>query len=162
MAIKNIQGLKRALGNRTKAKVEAVLTDCMSFALTQLCEHRNTTPLGVINSYIPELAGKPSGFKRDTFLHYMTEVIGLEYNKKEQTFSVPKELVLVREGMRSAFWLDYQVEKVETSPAERLEKAIATAMKNGLTFDQMVDILAKATGNEVNIVEAEEEVAEAA
>lgn len=150
MAIKSIKTLQNALKRVTKGQVEATLIDAMSFARDQLCEHRNTTPLAVIYGVIPEIAGKPKGFNRANMADFIGN-IGLELDKKEGTISVPKGLNLNPTSIKAAFWIDYQEETVQKTPAEKFQVAVKSADKAGLSFEDMIEILSTITENDVEL-----------
>jgi len=140
MAISTIKTLKNALKRVSKAATETTMIEATGFAFDQLAEHRNTTPLMVILEALSGIAGKPKGLTRANMLDYIGQ-IGLEFDKKEGTISVPKKLKINRDQLANDFWTLYVTESQPKSAAEKFESAARSAVKGGLSVEEMLAVL---------------------
>ena len=140
MAISTIKTLKNALNRVSKGATESTMIEATGFAFDQLAEHRNTTPLMIILEALSSIAGKPKGLTRANMLDYI-EQIGLEYDKKAKTISVPKKLKIDRASLANDFWAAYVTETQPKSATEKFETAAKSAVKGGLSVEEMLAIL---------------------
>jgi hypothetical protein len=151
MSINTIAGLKRALVGRGYAKTESVLIDCMTFAKAQMVEHRNATPLSIIYAQLNLVGGKPKGLNTGTMTTFIENELGMKLDKKEKVISFVKKQAVP--DFRVDFWVDYAEEKIVKTPEEKFKAAIASAIKQGIDFDTMLEILGEVCEVEVNVNE---------
>ena len=149
--IKNIKTLKNALGRISSETALNVISEAMVFAVDQLQQHKNASPLSVIFASVKGLSKRPKGFTQKSMLEWC-ESFGLEWNKKTGAFSIGKKAGDFS-NMNPTFWED--LPEVPTKTKTNLEKAFDALKK--LEADEMQALL-----DQLNLVSINQELAEAA
>lgn len=133
--------LANALKKISKENVASVLLDAETFAVSQLLEHRNTSPLATIATALANIAGKPYGLSPKQYVeHY--EAIGLVWDKKKSAFSIGKDADFT--DVPVGYWLGMERPVNNESDSEKATKAFARIAKSDLSLTQAMALLKNA------------------
>lgn len=135
--ITNIKTLNNALTRVSKSNVATVLKEASEFAIKQLADHGNSTPLSIIYNRLNEIAGKPKGCTT-TNLRTLLESSGLTFDQKTKIFSGKSNLAITNE-----WWLQFQGETVEKTNEEKARATIKRALVLGFTTAQITAMAAE-------------------
>lgn len=161
MKIDTFKKFKNAISRSSKNTIEQTLTDCMEFAAFQICKHRNATPYAIIISNMSQIAGKPKGFTRKNLIEFI-QSIGLEFDKSKNVVSVPKAFKKeVADFGDFKWWTIFQDVTPEKTPSNKFQQAVKLAESNGLTLDQMLEVVGKQFNVELTVPTINEAIAEA-
>ena len=130
--------LSNALQRISKENVASVLLEAETFAVAQLMEHRNTSPLATIATALGNIAGKPYGLSPKQYVeHY--EAMGLIWDKKKSAFSIGKDADFSEAPV--GYWLGMERPVNNESDSEKASKAFARIAKTDLTLTQAIALL---------------------
>lgn len=161
MNINTFKKFNNAISRSSKDTIEQTLTDCMEFAAFQICEHRNATPYAIVIASMSQIAGKPKGFTRKNLIEFI-QSIGLEFDKSKNVVSVPKAFQKVMTDFGDfKWWVIFQDAIPEKTPSAKFQQAVKSAESNGLTLQQMLDVVGAQFAVELNVPTIDEAIAEA-
>ena len=133
--------LANALKRISKENVASVLLDAETFAVSQLLEHRNTSPLATIATALGNIAGKPYGLSPKQYVeHY--EAIGLVWDKKKSAFSIGKDADFT--DVPVGYWVGMERPVNNESDSDKATKAFARIAKSELSLTQAMALLKNA------------------
>ena len=133
--------LTNALKRISKENVASVLLDAETFAVSQLLEHRNTSPLATIATALGNIAGKPYGLSPKQYVeHY--EAIGLVWDKKKSAFSIGKDADFT--DVPVGYWVGMERPVNNESDSEKATKAFARIAKSDISLTQAMALLKNA------------------
>lgn len=140
--------LSNALKRISKENVANVLLEAEAFAVAQLKEHRNTSPLATIATALANIAGKPYGLSPKQYVaHY--EALGLVWDKKKASFSISKDADFSEAPV--GYWLEMERPVNNESDSEKAVKAFARIAKSELTLTQAMTLLQNAYKTEIKV-----------
>ena len=125
--------------DKLNEKAAVIIPAVLSFIAVQANEHGNYAPLTFLHDTVGKLV-KPQEFKtlnRKNIREY-AESIGLELRKESKAFGL-------RKGANGGpfdpnFYQEFEV-PADPTPAEKFEKAVKKAKDDGLTMEQMLEIV---------------------
>lgn len=135
--INNIKTLNNALTRVSKSNVATVLKEASEFAIKQLEDHGNSTPLSIIYNRLNDIGGKPKGCTT-TNLRTLLESSGLVFDNKNKVFSGKSNL-----EVNAEWWLKFQGETVEKTNEEKARATIKRALVLGFTTAQITAMAAE-------------------
>jgi hypothetical protein len=128
MTVKTITDTKafhRALNTLVKvtANTQQRIAAVMLFAVTQLQQHRNTSPLAAVVAALPAIGCKPRGLTVKA-VKELAESNGLEWDGKKRVFKIDTNSDASKNGfadINATFWKDLP-EPVKATPKTTAEK----------------------------------------
>lgn len=137
--INTIKKLNNALTKISKENTASVLLEAEQFAVQQLVEHKNASPIAAIATALSNIAGKPFGLSPKEYVaHY--EAFGLEWNAKAKVFKFGKGADVT--GAVAGYWLGMEKpESEKLTPVQKAEKAIGNIVKSKVTYEQALAVL---------------------
>jgi hypothetical protein len=137
--INSLKKLTSALTKISKENTASVLLEAEQFAVQQLVEHKNASPIAAIAAALTNIAGKPFGLSPKEYVaHY--EAMGLEWNAKEKVFKFGKGADVT--GAIAGYWLAMErPESEKLTPVQRAEKAMGNIVKSKVTYEQALAVL---------------------
>ena len=137
--INTIKKLNNALNKISKENTASVLLEAEQFAVQQLVEHKNASPIAAIATALSNIAGKPFGLSPKEYVaHY--EAFGLEWNAKAKVFKFGKGADVT--GAVAGYWLGMEKpESEKLTPVQKAEKAIGNIVKSKVTYEQALAVL---------------------
>ena len=137
--INTIKKLNNALNKISKENTANVLLEAETFAVQQLIEHKNASPIAAIATALSNIAGKPFGLSPKEYVaHY--EAMGLEWNAKDKVFKFGKGADVT--GAIAGYWLAMErPESEKLTPLQKAEKAMANIAKGAVTYEQALAAL---------------------
>ena len=130
--------LKTIHKDTIEAKASNILPLAMDFIAQQANEHSNFAPMTHLINVIGQLS-KPKTFKmlnRKTLIAHAKEC-GLEINKDTKAL---RRVNKSNMAVNPKFWEELEVPADKTA-AEKFEQAVKSAESNGLTLQQMLDVV---------------------
>lgn len=150
--------LKTIHKDTLEAKASDIISLAMDYVAQQANEHSNFAPMTHLINVIGQLS-KPKAFKmlnRKTLIAHAKEC-GLEINKDTKALRrVNKSNMQVN----PKFWEDLEIPADKTA-AEKFEQAVKSAESNGLTLQQMLDVVGAQFEVELIVPAVDEAIAEA-
>ena len=137
--INTIKKLNNALNKISKENTASVLLEAEQFAVQQLVEHKNASPIAAIAAALSNIAGKPFGLSPKEYVaHY--EAFGLEWNAKDKVFKFGKGADVT--GAIAGYWLAMErPESEKLTPVQKAEKAMGNIVKSKVTYEQALAVL---------------------
>ena len=137
--INTIKKLNNALNKISKENTASVLLESETFAVQQLVEHKNASPIAAIATALTNIAGKPFGLSPKEYVaHY--EAMGLEWNAKDKVFKFGKGADIT--GAIAGYWLAMERPESEKLTAiQKAEKAMGNIVKSKVTYEQALAVL---------------------
>jgi len=137
--ITSLKKLNNALTKISKENTATVLIEAETFAVQQLVEHKNASPIAAIATALTNIAGKPFGLSPKEYVaHY--EAMGLEWNAKDKVFKFGKSANVT--GAIAGYWLAMEREEADKlTPIQKAEKAMANIAKGTVTYAQALATL---------------------
>lgn len=137
--INTLKKLNNALTKIGKENTASVLLEAEQFAVQQLVEHKNASPIAAIATALSNIAGRPFGLSPKEYVaHY--EAMGLEWNAKEKVFKFGKGADVT--GAVAGYWVDMERPETEKlTPIQKAEKAIGNIVKSKVTYEQALAVL---------------------
>ena len=131
MLVKTINDTKafnRALNTLVKvtANTQQRIAAVMLFAVAQLQQHRNTSPLAAIVAALPSIGCKPRGLTVKA-VKELAESNGLEWDAKKKVFKIDNNSEASKNGFadfNATFWKDLPA-PVKAEPKSNTEKLLA-------------------------------------
>lgn len=137
--INTIKKLNNALNKISKENTANVLLEAEQFAVQQLVEHKNASPIAAIATALSNIAGKPFGLSPKEYVaHY--EAMGLEWNAKDKVFKFGKGADVT--GAIAGYWL--AMERPEVEKKTDHDKAIESLLKiakSDVTYEVALQML---------------------
>ena len=141
LMIDSIKKLNNALKRISRDSVASVLLEAETFAVSQLKEHRNASPVSAIAVALSNISGRPYGLSRREYIaHY--ETMGLVWDKQKESFSIGKDADFAEAPV--GYWIGMEKPQNESTDSEKAEKVFARIAKSELTYKQAVALLATA------------------
>ena len=137
--ITSLKTLANALTKISKENTAKVLLEAEQFAVQQLVEHKNASPIAAIATALSNIAGKPFGLSPKEYVaHY--EAFGLEWNAKDKVFKFGKGADVT--GAIAGYWLAMERPEAEKlTPMQHAEKAMSNIVKSKVTYEQALAVL---------------------
>ena len=137
--ITSLKKLTNALTKISKENTARVLLEAEQFAVQQLVEHKNASPIAAIATALSNIAGKPFGLSPKEYVaHY--EAFGLEWNAKDKVFKFGKGADVT--GAIAGYWLAMERPEAEKlTPMQHAEKAMSNIVKSKVTYEQALAVL---------------------
>ena len=137
--ITSLKKLTNALTKISKENTARVLLEAEQFAVQQLVEHKNASPIAAIATALSNIAGKPFGLSPKEYVaHY--EAFGLEWNAKDKVFKFGKGADVT--AAIAGYWLAMERPEAEKlTPMQHAEKAMGNIVKSKVTYEQALAVL---------------------
>ena len=132
--------LKTISKDTLNQKASLVIPAVNAFVSEQANTHGNYSPLSYLHGQLGSIY-KPKEFKTLNTKNHRDycESIGLEFDTKSKTFHKAKGVTSI--AYDAEWYKQYEAPK-ESTPSEKFAKAVESADKNGITLDDMMEIIA--------------------